>query len=248
MHRKSGGGLGVGVEALFGVFTPTDGALTVPVYVNDAGQAFMRDPNSADAFKQAMNNYHSAKLGLYSEQADSMHHVLFGGITLSYFDESTQSFVQDNNMPFTSQVTQVNVDSSGAYSQDLIGQFPALLDQAGKRMLFGSGAEFFLADGIPTYDNGVIKLDDLTGPTVLGYIYGGIFANAPHAARRARRGERRVQRNLRSRLHAGAGADGAVFVALAPACLSSRRARPDFVSRVFNPWPSAKLGHWLKNL
>jgi hypothetical protein len=88
--------------------------------------------------------------------------------------------VQDNNLPFTSQVTQINVDSSGAYTQDLIGEFPALLDQTGKRMRFGAGAEFFVADGIPTYDNGVIKLDELTGPTVLGHIYGGIFANAPH--------------------------------------------------------------------
>jgi hypothetical protein len=26
----------------------------------------------------------------------------------------------------------------------------------------------------------VIKLDALSGPTVLGYVYGGIFANAPH--------------------------------------------------------------------
>ena len=180
VHRKPGGALGVGVEALSGVFTPTDGAWTVPVYVNHAGQPSMRDPNSPDAFKQAMNNYHSAKLGLYSEQAGSMHHVLFGGITLSYYDESTQTFVQDNNLPFTSQVTQVNVDSSGAYSQDLIGEFPALLDPTGKRMRFGAGAEFFVADGIPTYANGVIKLDELTGPTVLGYIYGGIFANAPH--------------------------------------------------------------------
>ena len=180
VHRKSGGGLGVGVEALSGVFTPTDGVWTVPVYVNDAGQAFMRDPAAPDAFKQAMSNYHSARLGLYSEQADSMHHVLFGGLTLSYYDEATQAFVQDDNVPFTSQVTQVNIDSSGAYTQDLIGEFPALLDQTGKRMRFGAGAEFFLAEGIPTFDNGVIRLDELTGPTVLGYIYGGIFANAPH--------------------------------------------------------------------
>ena len=46
-------------------------------------------------------------------------------------------------------------------------------------MRFGAGAEFFVADGIPTYENGVIKLDELTGPTTLGYVFGGIFANSP---------------------------------------------------------------------
>jgi hypothetical protein len=109
-----------------------------------------------------------------------MHEVLFGGITLSYYDEVSQTFVQDDRMPFTNQITQVNIDADGDHTQDLIGEFPVLLDQQGNRMRFGTNAEFFLAEGIPTYDNGVIKLDELTEPTVIGYIYGGIFANAPH--------------------------------------------------------------------
>ena len=180
LHRNTNGSLDIGVEALSGVFTLSNGAWTVPVYVNDDGQASMRDPASPDAFKQAMNNYHSAKLGLYSEQADSMHEVLFGGITLHYYDERLTSFVRDDGLPFTNQITQVNKDSAGNHTQDLIGEFPVLLDQQGNRMRFGAGAEFFHADGIPMYDNGVINLDALTGPTVLGYIYGGIFANAPH--------------------------------------------------------------------
>jgi hypothetical protein len=45
---------------------------------------------------------------------------------------------------------------------------------------FGANAEFFLAPGVPTYDNGVIKLDELTTQTTLGYIFGGLFANAPN--------------------------------------------------------------------
>jgi hypothetical protein len=109
-----------------------------------------------------------------------MHEVLFGGITLSYYDENSHTFVQDDNLPFTNQITQVNIDPSGVHTQDLLGEFPALFDQQNKRMRFGADAEFFLSPGIPTYDNGVIRLDELTEPTVVGYIYGGIFANAPH--------------------------------------------------------------------
>jgi hypothetical protein len=140
----------------------------------------MADPTAPGTFKQAMNNYESAKLGLYSAQNDQMHEVLFGGITLSYFDDATQSFVQDNNMPFTSQISQVNIDSSGQHTQDLLGAFPDLRDLDGNLLRFGANAQFFPADGIPMYDNGVIDLDALTGPTTLGYIFGGIFANAPN--------------------------------------------------------------------
>lgn len=169
-----------GLEALSGVFTPTNGAWTVPVRIDGNGQPSMDDPAAPGTFKQAMNNYHSARLGLYSQQNDQMHEVLFGGITLSYFDSATQAFVQDDDMTFTSQITQVNIDASGQHSQDLLGAFPALTDQTGNLMRFGAGAEFYPAGGIPMFDNGVIKLDELTGPTTLGYIFGGIFANAPH--------------------------------------------------------------------
>lgn len=179
IHRESGT-LVSGLEALSGVFTPTNGAWTVPVQIDGGGQPSMADPAASGTFKQAMSNYESAKLGLYSEQNDQMHEVLFGGITLSYYDPASQTFIQDNNLPFTSQITQVNIDSSGQHTQDLLGEFPALLDQQGNLLRFGTDAAFFVADGIPMYENGVIKLDELSGPTVLGYIYGGIFANAPH--------------------------------------------------------------------
>jgi hypothetical protein len=169
-----------GWEALAGVFTSTNGVWTVPVKINSAGQPSMADPNAPDTFKQGMNVYHSAKLGLYSAQADQMHTVLFGGLTLEYFDDATQSFVRDDNVPFTSQISQVNVDANGNYTQDYIGSFPAITDQTGKLMRFGAGAEFFPADAVPMYDNGVINLDALSAPTTLGYIFGGIFSNAPN--------------------------------------------------------------------
>ena len=141
----------------------------------------MADPASVNAFKQSINVYESGKLGLYSEHDDQMHEIILGGITLQYYDPSAGGMIQDDNMPFTSQVAQVNIDSSGNHTQDLIGEFPDLRDDNNNRLLFGANAQFFLADGIATYDNGVIKLDDLsaTQPTVLGYMFGGIFSNAP---------------------------------------------------------------------
>jgi hypothetical protein len=44
---------------------------------------------------------------------------------------------------------------------------------------YGAESGFFAALGLPTYANGVIQLDKLTGPTVLGYMYGGIYSQLP---------------------------------------------------------------------
>ena len=178
--RTSGGTLTNGLVALSGVFTTTNGAWTVPVQIDSNGNPSMADPTLASTFKQGMNNYNSAKLGLFSESTNQMHEVLFGGISLTDFDRSTNTFIQDKNLPFINQITSVVIDQNGNYSQHWLGEFPQILDQSGYQLRFGAEAQFFLADGVPTYNNGVIKLDALTQPTVLGYIFGGLFANAPN--------------------------------------------------------------------
>lgn len=33
-----------------------------------------------------------------------------------------------------------------------------------------------VSPGLPTFENGVLRLDQLPGPTTLGYIYGGIIS------------------------------------------------------------------------
>jgi len=89
-----------------------------------------------------------------------------------------QTFTVDNNLPFINQISSVVVDESGHYTQHRIGEFPAMYDGSGNRLRFGANAEFFPAPGIPTYDNCVINLDELTSETTLGYVFGGLFANA----------------------------------------------------------------------
>jgi hypothetical protein len=178
--KPDGGGVGEGIVALSGVFTPTFGAWTVPVEIGSTGELTMADPNDPATFRQAMNGYHSAKLGVYSESAGDMVEVLFGGITLAEYDEGTDSLVIDNNLPNTAQISAVQIDSSGEYSQHFLGAFPEVLDELGNTVRFGSNADFFLADGIETYDNGVIKMDTLEDGDLLGWVYGGIAANAPH--------------------------------------------------------------------
>jgi hypothetical protein len=182
--RPNGGGLDQGLVVLSGVFTTTDGAWTVPVEIDALGNPTMADPDAPDTFKQGFNGYHSAKLGLYSDDREEMHEVLFGGISLQYLDTDTQTVVTDDFLPFINDITSVVIDADGNYSQHWLGEYPELVhiddEDVVRRLRFGANAEFFLAEGIETYENGVIKLDALTEPTVLGYIFGGLQSNSPH--------------------------------------------------------------------
>ncbi|TWT30503.1 hypothetical protein KOR34_50620 [Posidoniimonas corsicana] len=201
--RQGEGQLEEGITVLSGVFTSSRGAWTVPVEIDasgvpaqiDYGNNPLNSDGSLDAdprvFKQAMNNYHSAKLGMFSEASGAMHEVLMGGITLQEYDPDNPAadaygFVTDVELPNTSQVSSVVRGADGAYQQHYLGAYPELYtdEETPQLMRFGSNAEFFLADGIETYDNGVIKLDALPfGETVVGYVYGGLITNAPHVFR-----------------------------------------------------------------
>lgn len=194
---ETDGSLSEGLTVLSGVFTETRGAWTVPIEIGADGVPVQIDlgldpqnaggelDNEAGVFKQGMNLYHSAKLGLFSEQDGSMHELLLGGITLQEYlpadpGADASGFVTDNRLPNTNQISSVVRDASGSYQQHYIGEYPELFAEDGSRLRFGSNAEFFLADGIETYENGVIKFDELAGTTTVGYIYGGLIANAPH--------------------------------------------------------------------
>jgi len=179
IRKDAGGGpLEEGLVALSGVFTEFDGGWTVPVEIDSSGNPSMADPTAPDTFKQAMNNYTTASLGFYSQESDEMHNILFGGISIHYVDEATGDLTRDDQLPFVNDVTDIVIDSEGNYSQHLLStEFPLVTDLDGNRLRFGTNGEFIVAQGIPTYENGVLKLDELTEPTLLGYLYGGIAAN-----------------------------------------------------------------------
>jgi hypothetical protein len=177
--RPNGATVTTGLDALSGVFTTNNGAWTVPVEIDANGTPIMANATLPGTFKQGMNNYESAKVGLYSPTTGKMNEILFGGISLQYYDPASKSIVTDNSLPFVNDISSVVIDSAGNYTQSYLGQFPTLYDLSNNQLRFGANAEFIPADGLTTYDNGVINLDSLTEPTVIGHIFGGIVANAP---------------------------------------------------------------------
>jgi hypothetical protein len=124
-----------------------------------------------EEFLQYYNHYHCPVIPIYSEEENEMHNVFFGGIAQYYDDQGT--LVQDNNVPFVNTIARVTRDGEGHMSEyKLPEEMPALL---------GAGGEFIHAEGIPEYENGVIRLDDLQDDKVMvGYLFGGISSSAPN--------------------------------------------------------------------
>lgn len=123
------------------------------------------------SFAQYYNHYHCAVLPLHSDLTGEMHTVFFGGIA-QYYD-SSGILVQSDEVPFVKTIARVTRDQQGRMAEfKLPVEMPALL---------GAGAEFIISPGISSYQNGVIKLDELDRDTTfVGYVFGGIASSAPN--------------------------------------------------------------------
>lgn len=169
--------------AFSGVFTLTGGIWTVPITIFPDGSSFEQDPEAPNAFKQAMNNYNCPAFGLYSVNSKNMYAVFPGGISFGYFDSGI--FTTDAEIPFINQITTIKIDKHDNYTQYLMDNeypvIPSTGSNPGNPLLFGAEAQFFPADNLPVFHNGVIQLDALPdSPTIIGYIVGGIMSTLPN--------------------------------------------------------------------
>jgi len=122
-------------------------------------------------FAQYYNHYHCAVLPMYSESANEMHSVFFGGIAQYYDDGGI--LTQDNNVPFVKTIARVTRDASGN-----MAEFKLPVEMPG---LLGAGSEFIPNEELEYYENEVLNMDELDEDTTLvGYVYGGINSSAPN--------------------------------------------------------------------
>jgi hypothetical protein len=118
-----------------------------------------------NSFSQYYNHYHCAHIPLYSASKNEMHNVFFGGI--AQYHDSAGILVQDNEVPFVKTIARVTRNANGVMQEyKLPIEMPAYL---------GAGSEFIPIDNLPSYNNEVLKLDEIKGDsTLIGYIFGGI--------------------------------------------------------------------------
>lgn len=157
--------------ALFGGVFRTDAVLPYrnPVYFN--GSTMTVDT----AFEAQFGHYTSPVLPIYDADpaANLMHSVFFGGMNQFYYDETGELIEEDVLVPFVDDVTMITRDQAGSTTEMVLPYtLPALL---------GTNAALFLNPSLPKYDNGVIKLRELAGQTLLGHVVGGIESDMPNA-------------------------------------------------------------------
>ena len=152
-----------GLTLFSGVFRP-DVDLPYLDCIHISKNSFEIQPN----FDQLFNQYHTAHVPLYDSTMQDMHTLFFGGIGLYFLKNGT--LTKDDNVPFVNTISLVTLDKEGQMTESALN--------ATMPNLMGASAEFFIADDIETYRNGVIKLNTITtDTTMIGYIYGGIHSS-----------------------------------------------------------------------
>lgn len=153
-----------GITAFSGVFQPTADLPFLNCVNIDKNNYVVNN-----SFQQYYNHYHCGVVPLYSESANEMHTIFFGGIAQYYDNQGV--LIQDDNVPFVNTIARVTRDANGVMAEyKLPVEMPSLL---------GAGAEFIAIESVPQYANEVFRFDDFDkDSTLVGYIYGGISSTA----------------------------------------------------------------------
>ena len=174
-----------------GVFTPGNNAAAyqAPILIGANGKV------RVDAsYQQFFDQYTTANIPLYDAKSRAMIAVFMGGIGIYDYDYPNgplTNLTSGGNSPgWVDDVSSLVQSKNGQDQEFIMPPIPGPGTTA--RM-----SAFFASPSVPAYANGVIKLNKLKRPTVLGYMYGGIYstvaANGQHGDpdRRIERGFRR---------------------------------------------------------
>lgn len=156
-----------------GVFTePGQIPYTNPVLIGN-GTAHVNS-----AYSQFFSQYDTANVSLFDPRTSSGFTIFMGGIGL--FANSNGVLVGPQfGAPWVNAVTTLKTNASGADQEYIMPPIPPVTaDGTG---YYGAEAGFFALPGLPEYSNGVIRLNQLNQPTILGYLFGGIYSKVPES-------------------------------------------------------------------
>ena len=157
-----------GLAAYGGVFLPGQiGAYRNPVYITPS-TAVPPAPQAnvaVDSYTQFMSLYNCPLIPAWSAKSRTMYTTFFGGISAFYIDR-TGRLERDTGLPFIDSISTLVRDGNGTSSECVHSlKMPALL-----------GADMAY---IPAKDS-IVQLDATMSQTLVGYLYGGIVAQAPN--------------------------------------------------------------------
>lgn len=117
---------------------------------------------------QQLNQYHTALMTVHDSALNRMHTVFFGGMSAYYYDTTTSQLVYDTLVPFVQTISMITREGNGSISESALPvRMPGLE---------GTNAEFIPLQNISKRMEGVIRLNNISGKTLVGHIIGGITA------------------------------------------------------------------------
>ena len=156
---------------LGGVFTPGSAftGYQAPILIGSGGRVRIDA-----AYQQFFSQYTTANIPLYDPRSRSMYDILIGGISL--YDYTDGQLTKKAGLPWIDEVTSLVQSRDGAFQEYSMSPIlPVTPDGTG---YYGASSAFFRNQALPAYRNGVLRLNRLQGPTVAGYMFGGIYSTA----------------------------------------------------------------------
>ena len=154
---------------LGGVFTPgsSGGGYQAPVLIRRDGRV------RVDAsYQQFFSQYTTANVPLHDRRTQSMYDIRMGGISL--YDYADGQLTANTSLPWIDDVTTLVRSGNGSFQEYIMSPIPAVTP--GSTGNYGATAAFFMNQSLPTAAKRVIALNRLRGPTVVGYMFGGIYS------------------------------------------------------------------------
>ncbi|MFM8290764.1 MAG: hypothetical protein ACKOC4_03570 [Planctomycetia bacterium] len=160
---------------LGGVFTPGSSGTgyRAPILIGRDGSARVDA-----AYQQFFSQYTTANIPLYDPRSRSMYDVRMGGISL--FSYADGQLTEDAGLPWVDDVTTLVRAGNGSFQEYIMPPIPAVTP--GSTGNYGANAAFFINQAVPASSNGVVALDRLRGPTVVGYMFGGIYSTVSNTS------------------------------------------------------------------
>ncbi|MCY7297250.1 hypothetical protein [Alteromonas sp. a30] len=149
--------------------------------------------------EQLMGQYEAGSISLYSEKNSTFYHTIFGGISQFYWKDGAlhhdkPDFTRQSGrdgLPFINTVSTLKFTEAGSgqylHKDQVFPPADAGLTCNGKaanylgaETVFVHANEFASADNSLVFNNEAILLDEITKPTVVGYLIGGIASTAAY--------------------------------------------------------------------
>jgi len=160
---------------LGGVFTPGSSGIgyQAPILIGRDGRIRIDA-----AYQQFFSQYTTANIPLYDSRTRSMYDVLMGGISL--YNYANGQLTEDTELPWVDDVTSLVRTRNGSFQEYIMPPIPAVTP--GSTGNYGANAAFFINQALPATSKGVIQLNRMRGPTVVGYMFAGIYSTVSNTS------------------------------------------------------------------